>query len=122
MTREEINGLLALSGIQPVLGAGGEGVWEIPDGYVRDRAVPWWLVRTDWGMLKIGWRKRVINIDWEDTPVREKIIDEVNITSEETYVHAWSKADAVRYLTEWRKAAQTYASRMEAYRIEQEYG
>lgn len=58
---------------------------------------PWWLVRTSAGLLKIGWRKRVINIDWSDTPLRE-ILTQDDVTKEDTLVHAWGYAKAVEYL------------------------
>jgi hypothetical protein len=42
----------------------------IPNGYdatVPNYYGPWFLVHTDHGKIKIGWRKRVINIDWKQT-------------------------------------------------------
>lgn len=34
-----------------------------PDYAEVRRENPWWLVATDAGLVKIGWRKRVISID-----------------------------------------------------------
>lgn len=78
------------------------GYW--PEAYIEERKRdPWWLIKTDHGLIRIGWRKRVISIDWEDTEVRQEItLDDV--TKGETYVHAWSHAKAVEYLAALRKA------------------
>jgi hypothetical protein len=37
---------------------------------------PWFKVATRIGYIKIGWRKRVINIDWSETTLRSKVKDE----------------------------------------------
>lgn len=68
-----------------------------PRFYEKPPAPVWWFVKTPVGWVKIGWRKRVINIDWTDTPVR-KIITQDDVTKTLTYVHAWSLADALKYL------------------------
>lgn len=62
---------------------------------------PWWLVLTDFGPIEIGWRKRVISIDWSATNIRGVV------TTDETtkglgHVHAWTMDAAVRYLTALR--------------------
>jgi hypothetical protein len=59
---------------------------------------PWWLVQTNIGMIKIGWRKRVIEIDWSTTLLRS-IVTEDDVTKESTMVHAWTKEKAISYLT-----------------------
>lgn len=58
---------------------------------------PWWLVKTQIGLIEIGWLERVINIDWSETPIR-KIITEDIVTKSETFVHAWDLGKAVEYL------------------------
>ena len=95
-------------------------VWQLPNGYwpvampddwndqrqVSDfvryaqlrESSPWWLVRTTFGLMKIGWRKRVLNIDWSDTDIRA-IVTKDDVTKEPTMVHAWSELKAVEYLT-----------------------
>ncbi len=47
---------------------------EIPNEYCKDYCcthLPWFIVKTEIGRIKIGWRKRVIMIDWSDTQVSE---------------------------------------------------
>lgn len=102
MKIEEVKGLFALAGI-PVL-----NIKPLPDGYgyspedLRYYETPprcaWWFVKTAAGWVEIGWRKRVININWEDTPVR-KVITADDVTKSETNVHAWDNSKALEYLT-----------------------
>jgi hypothetical protein len=73
------------------------------NGYDPDREDHWWLVKIHQGYIEIGWRKRVINIDWSETPLR-KVITADDVTKEDTMVHAWSVAKAVEYLTEVRRS------------------
>lgn len=70
--------------------------------YDPERDDPWWLVETNLGMIKIGWRKRVINIDWSATAIRKVVTDE-DVTKDETMVHAWSTLKAIEYLTVLRQ-------------------
>lgn len=62
----------------------------------------WWLVKTHWGMIEIGWRKRVISIDWSDTEIQANVTED-QVTKTPFLVHADSEANAVRYLTELGK-------------------
>ena len=66
---------------------------------------PWWLLKTEYGFIKIGWRKRVIHIEWTDTKIRA-IVTKDELTKDECYVHAYTVAKAVEYLTEWHKIAK----------------
>ena len=110
---QKMRALFTLAGIEIL------SVWRLPNGYwpevlpddwsdqrqVSDflryaeirASSPWWLVKTHAGLVKIGWRKRVINIDWSDTAIRA-IITEDDVTKTETLVHAWSDLKAVEYL------------------------
>lgn len=78
-------------------------VWELPnqywpEAYAEERArSPWFLVKTPVGMLQIGWRKRVLSIDWTDTPVRQVITPD-DVTKDQCMVHAYSYAKAMEYL------------------------
>jgi hypothetical protein len=58
----------------------------------------WWFVKTPWGWVEIGQRKRVISIDWQDTPVR-RVITVDDVTKDEYSIHAWSIAQTIRFLT-----------------------
>jgi len=66
--------------------------------------VPWWLVKTHLGLIEIGWRKRVISINWSDTKVKT-IVTTDNVTKDENGVHAYSVEDAVKYLKAWLNPA-----------------
>lgn len=80
----------------------------IPNEYSKDFAdVPWFLVQTIYGTIKIGWRKRVIEIDWSKI---NKDIDgnllfaSENVTKNYDCVHAWGKDKAIEYLTKIRES------------------
>ncbi len=63
---------------------------------------PWWFVKTPRGWIMIGWRKRVMEIDWKDTDIRH-VVTEEQLTKGEDHVHAYSEAKAIEYLTTlWR--------------------
>ncbi len=85
--------------------------WELANGYwplspVYDSVrQPWWLYMTEVGPVQIGWRKRVINIRWDATPVRVEVTDD-DVTKGDDHVHAYSQEKAVEYLTVLRKASQ----------------
>ncbi len=81
-------------------------VEEIPNEYCSDyycRHIPWFIITTHIGRFKIGWRKRVINIDWSDTLCKEYSADlfkDETTTKYDHYIHAWSLEDAKRYITQ----------------------
>ena len=96
---------------------------ELPNNYwprtpnyqdLRD-ASPWWLVHTEFGMVRIGWRKRVISIEWERTAIRCEVTKD-EVTKSDVMVHAWSYGRAVEYLTElkraWRRAVAEAAEKL----------
>jgi hypothetical protein len=76
---------------------------EIPNGYCNLGCCafyPWFIVTTPIGRIKIGWRKRVIEIDWSDTKCNltgtEITTDDVTRTS--SYIHAYGYEKATEYL------------------------
>lgn len=77
----------------------------IPNGYCNDfccRHLPWFIVTTEIGKFKIGWRKRVIHLEWTDTVVKEtadKLFPNDDVTKSDRTIHAWSYEDAKRYIT-----------------------
>ena len=112
MNEESMKALFLLAGLDV------ESFYKLENPYWPDhenyadirRKSPWWLVKTKFGLIKIGWRKRVININWSDTPYRSGVskfadgrdIEELtkdDVTKSESMVHAWSNAKAVQYLS-----------------------
>jgi hypothetical protein len=96
--RETLDALLKLSQIEPI------EIYELANQYWPRTYFQlcvensWWLVFTLAGPIVIGWRKRVISIDWSKTNIRT-IITEDDVTKDETSVHAWGVGKAVAYLT-----------------------
>jgi len=75
----------------------------IPNEYFPDPDVygPWFMIETPKGRIKIGWRKRVINIDWSLSGYGAKgedVVDEANVTYGPQYVHAYGADKAVEAL------------------------
>ena len=76
----------------------------IPNEYCScDRCAPWFVVNTEFGRIIIGWRKRVINIDWSKID-SEAVLNIINLFNEEdvtkgkTSIHAWGWEKAQEYL------------------------
>jgi hypothetical protein len=67
---------------------------------------PWWLLYTEIGHIKIGWRKRVIEISWAQTG-HPCIVTDDDVTKGEYYVHAWSEEDTVKYLKRLKESVQS---------------
>lgn len=88
-------------------------VEEIPNGYCSRaccKHLPWFIVTTEAGRIKIGWRKRVINIDWSDTTgtkKAEELFRDDQSTKGDRYIHAWSLEDAARIITRILNTATT---------------
>ncbi len=93
MTKEQALSLFSLSEI-PVL-----GIWELKNQYHLSSTESWWLVKTHIGLIEIGWRKRVISIDWSDSKFSCTVTND-DVTIGSFHVHAWSYAKAIEYLTE----------------------
>lgn len=79
-------------------------VEEIPNGYCPNyccKHLPWFVVTTNKGRIKIGWRKRVINIDWSDSIIpyeAESHFPNENTTKYEKTIHAWGLEKAKEYI------------------------
>lgn len=79
-------------------------VEEIPNEYCGRyccKHLPWFIVTTSVGRIKIGSRKRVINIDWKDTVgtlESDELFSDEETTKGNKYIHAWSLEDATRYV------------------------
>jgi hypothetical protein len=61
---------------------------------------PWYLAQVGEGaVLKIGWRKRVIHIDWSATQKDLSLLFEgEDVTKSRSYIHAWGYEKAAAYL------------------------
>lgn len=71
---------------------------------------PWWNVKMEHGTITIGWRKRVISINWEKTAYRPKAdykweyepsrqpLTRDEVTNDDTLIHAWGYGKAIEYL------------------------
>lgn len=111
MKQEEAKSLLTLAGFTV------EKLWRLENRYWPEHENydriryqnPWWLVKTDFGLIEIGWRKRVISISWEEIDFRG-IITEDDVTKTETLVHAWSMPSALTYLTSLHLACSHQAA------------
>jgi hypothetical protein len=68
-------------------------------------ARPWFEVDTSLGQIAIGWRKRVISIDWSDTGRDlSYLFSESSRTYGAKYVHAGSGEEAILFLKRIREA------------------
>lgn len=76
----------------------------IPNGYISDwshKHLPWFVVTTEVGHFTIGWRKRVININWSETvgtKTAEELFEKEDVTKGDKYIHAWSLEKAKEYI------------------------
>ena len=78
-----------------------DGIYAIPNGYSHDWPNPWFMIKTRWGKVKIGWRKRVICIEWNGSQINHNgdiTFKDEGVTTYRTGVHAWGEDKAVEYL------------------------
>lgn len=62
---------------------------------------PWAIVTTKKGRIKLGWRKRVINLDWSESDIKTKaevLFKEEGSTRGDQYIHCWGEDKAIEYL------------------------
>lgn len=66
----------------------------------------WYSYKTNQGTISIRFKHKVIVIEWHDNfkPFNMKIFDEERVTKYDRGIHAWSKDDAIRYLSMAKKA------------------
>lgn len=80
---------------------------KIPNQYCGDhddstcdtcKARPWWLIETNVGMIKVGWRKRVIVLNWKATgiPLGYNDVTEADVTKDQYEVHCYGYDDLLR--------------------------
>lgn len=66
---------------------------------------PWYVITTPIGHIKIGWRKRVLALDWSRSTVKvavDTLFPSEDVTKGDHMIHAWSYAKATEYLTKLR--------------------
>lgn len=79
-------------------------VEEIPNEYCdcyKCKHMPWFNITTGKGKIKIGWRKRVININWNDSVIKEsaeELFPGENTTKYDKDIHAWGYEKAQEYI------------------------
>lgn len=81
-------------------------VKEIPNGYHESYLKPWFEVTTKKGIIIIGWRKRVIVIDWSKSDITQKaedifgseLVDGYKPTMYDKLIHAWGYDKAKQYI------------------------
>jgi hypothetical protein len=78
---------------------------EVPNGYWGDAAYalesPWFIVTTRIGHIRIGWRKRVVEIEFSESLVKltaEEMFPDEDVTKHDKVVHAWGLSKAMQYV------------------------
>jgi len=62
---------------------------------------PWIIAYSSIGPLKIGWRKRVIVLDWSETPIEEtanELFPDEDVTKIDKEIHCWGYDKLYEYL------------------------
>lgn len=80
-------------------------VEEIPNGYGPKgpyfKFSPWFVVTTRQGRIKIGWRRRVLEISWDESNVKlsaEELFPDEDVTKSGRLIHAWGYEKALEYV------------------------
>ena len=83
---------------------------DLPNEYCQcGVSAPWFSVITEFGTIKIGWRKRVINIDWSGLDPKHRkrdtlsLFDGEDVTKGDDSIHAWGWEKAEDYLRRIRE-------------------
>ena len=88
-------------------------VREIDNKYCGPKCCPhrvWLLVTTRVGVIEVGWRKRVIVIDWSASDVTKtaaELFAGEDVTKGDRMIHAWSYEKATEYLIKISDSKET---------------
>ena len=67
--------------------------------YFKSR--PWFEIATNKGIIRLGWRKRVLSIHWDNKFIPQtgyELFPDEDVTRYDNCIHAWSLADAKKYI------------------------
>lgn len=101
---------------------------EYPDG---DEWDPWYLVSTEMGMFKIGWRRRVINLDWSRTKLKRSgkdLFPNEDVTrgedgeKESYFIHCYGHEKAKEYVRRLFDVWRLQKTQQEKWVIHGSYG
>lgn len=91
---EKLKALALLAGIED------SQAYCLQNGYWAESPNPWMLFITDHGHFRMGWRKRVIHIEWTEAdaePITEESLQ--YITHGDRFTHAYGYAQALLFLS-----------------------
>lgn len=90
----------------------------VPNQYCGNKycCPPWFEAKTPVGTFTIGWRKRVINIEFESLDIAGLFPDE-NVTKGKDHIHAWGEEKATEYLKKIRDAAYDKESALQLHSV-----
>lgn len=77
-------------------------VEEVENEYRYDPWDPWLIVLTRRGFIKIGWRKRVIVIEWNNSSIKEsaeELFPDLDVTKNGKMIHAWGHEQATEIVS-----------------------
>lgn len=81
---------------------------EVPNEYDSwSQFLPWMIIGVNDSFFKIGWRKRVIVIDWEKTQIKQQadvLFPKEEVTKGDRMIHAWGYEKATEYLKVLQRA------------------
>ncbi len=115
LTEEQVKGLFIASGFEiKKMYRLVNKYWPDNEHYQELRVNnPWFLVKTQFGFIEVGPRKRVIHLDWSETVYEGELPateGEEWITSGSTYVHSYSVDKLLINLMKLKTALTNYDS------------
>lgn len=103
MYRDQIERIYQAACVTPIY------IEELPNRYSPEEYNrPWYRVTSSIGHIVLGWRRHVMNVDWEHTVVRlkgEELFAGEGTTCGDTFIHARGEENAARYVRRLHEAA-----------------